>query len=207
VSVTSQDQLRQVIVATDPAIFVSRYLLEPIPHVFFGDISLWVEWKTKLATHLEVDPYEIVVAGSGALGFSLNPKNELSAFNDSSDIDVCVISHSHFEAAWRYLRTTKPSWLSLPKSTRNAFSAHRRNYVFEGAIATDLILPFLPFGKRWQAGLDEMAKVEPTKGREVKLRIYRDFDALRAYQIQGVIKAKTSILDSGEESEEIKEDT
>ena len=205
-SVTSRDQLKQAIVAIDPATFVSRYLLEPIPHVFSGDIALWVDWKTRLAGHLEVDPYEIVVAGSGALGFSLNPRNGLSAFSEGSDIDVCVISHSHFEVAWRYLRTTRPSWLSLPKRTRFALTMHRKNYVFAGAIATDLILPFLPFGKAWEAGLGEMAKVDPTKGRDVKLRIYRDFDALRAYQVHGVMKARMSILDSVEKPDEIREE-
>lgn len=197
----SAEELRTAILATEPALFVSRCILEPVPYVFAGDAELWIDWKTRLAAHLEVDPYEIVLAGSGALGFSLNPNKGFSPFHPDSDIDVCVISLHHFEAAWRYLRKTRASWLSLPKRTRRSLDSHRKNYVFSGAIATDLILPLLPFGKPWQNGLDEMATRPPTKGREVKLRIYRDYDSLRVYQAEGIRRLRTDLMDSPGEEE------
>ncbi|MCE8017707.1 hypothetical protein HOP62_16635 [Halomonas sp. MCCC 1A17488] len=199
----STEELRAAILATEPALFVSRCIIEPIPYAFAGDAELWIDWKTRLAAHLEVDPYEIVLAGSGALGYSLNPHKGFSSFHSDSDIDVCVISLYHFEAAWRYLRQTRSSWLSLPAKTRRSLDFHRKNYVFSGTIATDLILPLLPFGKRWQEGLDDMSVQPPTRGREVKLRIYRDYDALRAYQAEGVKSLRTELLHIAEAEEEI----
>ena len=191
---TSVHDLHAALLAREPEDFVSRYLFEPIPHVFGGDLDLWISWKRMLASHLQVDPYEMVLTGSGAIGFSLNPSKGFKPYDTASDIDVGVISAHHFEVAWRYLRQSRPSWLSLPAATRRAVTAHRKIYVFEGTIATDMILPLLPFGQEWQGGLDRMGTLEPTTGRGVKLRIYRDFDALRAYQASGVAKLRNELL-------------
>jgi hypothetical protein len=195
-------QLQTALLTSNPTDFVSRHIFEPIPHAFGTDLDLWVTWKRQLATHLEVDPYELVLTGSAATGFSLNPKKEFRGFNDRSDIDVGVISLHHFDLAWRYLRQLRASWLSLPKKTRRAITAHRSNYVFAGTIATDYMLPLLPFGRPWQAGLDEMAKVQPTLGRDVKLRIYRDFDSLRSYQAYGIGQLREALLESPQGDEE-----
>ncbi len=194
----SVDELHTALLVSEPEDFVSHYLFEPIPHAFEGDLNLWVSWKKTLAKHLGVDPYEMVLTGSGAVGFSLNPRKGYKPFDHTSDVDVGVISMHHFEIAWRYLRQSRPSWLSLPSVTRRALMSHRKNYVFEGAIATDMILSLLPFGIQWQVGLDAMSTLAPTNGREVKLRIYRDFEALRVYQASGVAKLRNELLSSGE---------
>jgi hypothetical protein len=51
----------------------------------------------------------------------------------------------------------------------------------------------LPFGKDWQSALDMMAEVSPTVGRDVKLRIYKDFDALRYYQARNLESLRNNI--------------
>jgi hypothetical protein len=63
---------------------------------------------------------------------------------------------------------------------------HRRNLVFDGTIATDQLLGRLPFGPRWSAALGRASNREPTTGRVVKARIYRDFESVRAYQLRGL---------------------
>lgn len=44
----------------------------------------------------------------------------------------------------------------------------------------------LPFGREWLKALAAMGLVDPTKGRDVNLRIYADYEALRAYQVLSV---------------------
>ena len=80
---------------------------------------------------------------------------------------------------------------------------HQKSYVFSGTIATDIILPVLPFGAVWQAALDRMAKLPPTVGRDVKLRIYKDYDALRHYQAMGIERLRNDLTSANVELEYI----
>lgn len=189
-------ELHSALLEKEPRDFVSHHIFEPIPFAFRGDLALWIKWKTTLAGLIEVDPYDIVLTGSAAVGFSLNPRKKFKAFDTQSDVDCGVISPYHFEMAWRYLRQLRPAWLSLPPDSKRAIVRHQKNYVFSGTITTDSILGLLPFGGVWQAALDVMAGVPPTEGREVKLRIYRDYDALRYYQSAGIEKLRHSLLDA-----------
>lgn len=190
--------LHNALVQKDPRDFVSHFIFECVPYAFSGDMSSWIEWKTKLAEYLQVDPRDIVITGSGAIGYSLNPNKSFRPFDASSDIDTGVISPYHFELAWRYLRQLRPSWLSLPARSKKAIEIHRKSYVFSGTIATDIILGLLPFGSAWQAALDNMGKIAPTVGREVKLRIYKDFDALRNYQAYNIEQLRNELVSSPE---------
>ncbi len=187
------EALHSALLEKEPKDFVSHYIFEPVPFAFNSDLSSWIRWKTSLARLLEVDPQDIVLIGTAALGYSLNPNKNYKIFDDTSDIDCGVISQYHFEIAWRYLRQIRPSWLSLPSLSKRAIEMHRKNYVFSGTIASDSILALLPFGPKWQSALDEMSKSPPTVGRAVKLRIYKDYDALRHYQAFGIEKLRTAL--------------
>jgi hypothetical protein len=195
--------LHSAIMEKEPKDFVSHYIFEPVPFAFNSDLPAWIGWKTTLARLLEVDPQDIVLIGTAAIGYSLNPHKAYKAFDDTSDIDCSVISPYHFELAWRYLRQLRPSWLSLPSSTRRAIEIHRKNYVFSGTIASDSILALLPFGSIWQSALDEMSKIPPTVGKSVKLRIYKDYDALRHYQASGIERLRSELGDTDSVEAEI----
>jgi hypothetical protein len=195
---TDVAELHQALLEKDPKEFVSFFLFEPIPFAFSNNLSLWISWKSMLAKSIGVDPRDIVLTGSGAIGFSLNPKKEYKKFDHESDIDCGIVSQYHFEVAWRSLRQMRPQWLSLPHANRQAIVSHQKNYIFSGTIATDKILGLLPFGQDWQAALDAMGQVEPTKNREIKLRIYKDYDSLRAYQAAGLESLRGKLLESSE---------
>jgi hypothetical protein len=185
--------LRSALLDKEPKDFVSHYLFEPVPFLFAGELAAWIEWKTELAEGLGTDPYDVVLTGSAAIGFSLNPKKGYKPFDSSSDIDCGVVSQHHFELAWRYLRQLRPSWLSLPPESKRAISAHQKTYVFAGTIATDSILALLPFGAEWQKVLDKMARRPPTVNRDIRIRIYRDYDSLRHYQARGIERLRDNL--------------
>ena len=89
--------LHSAIMEKEPKDFVSHYIFEPVPFAFSSDLSSWIGWKTTLARLLEVDPQDIVLIGTAAIGYSLNPHKHYKAFDDTSDIDCSVISPYHFE--------------------------------------------------------------------------------------------------------------
>jgi hypothetical protein len=196
--------LHAELLGREPDAFVSQYLFESVPQIFRGSLPNWVEWKQQLSDLIEVDSRDIVLTGSAAIGFSLNPKKGFKAFDDSSDIDCGIISPYHFEQAWRYLRKQRVVWMSLPRSTKSAIHDHRTRHVFSGAIATDWMLSILPFGSAWQSALELMSEIEPTKGRDVKLRIYKDFESLRHYQSSNIDRLRVAIqADTGDDETDI----
>ena len=173
--------------------FTNHRLLDRIPWLF-SDRSQYITWKSELAADLEVDPFMIVVVGSAATGYSLAPQKNFSAFGQRSDIDTAVVSQRHFDEAWRWLRELGPIRLLRRGSIEHdMLNWHRRNLVFDGAIETDKLLPRLPFGAEWATGLGRAGKREPTIGRPVKIRLYRDFASLRQYHVAGITELKNQL--------------
>lgn len=199
----SAQDLRQTLLALEPKRFVSHHIFEPVPYAFDSDSELWIEWKTLLAELLDVDPYNIVMTGSAAVGFSLNPAKGFRAFNAESDFDCGVVSEYHFTSAWRYLCQQQVSWLSLESGMKEAIRSHKNNFIFLGTIATDRMLSLLPFGLEWQVVLEQMAYANGSMGREVKLRIYKDYDSLRRYQARNVERLRNELLVETAEQEVI----
>lgn len=193
VATTVEDDLRVL----SPETFASKYVMESVPHVFAGDMDVYIDWKSELGSLIEVDPRAIAITGSAGVGISLNPYNARSAFHGESDVDVAVVSSHHFEVAWRHMRSMSGTQrLQLKRRQVESLNDHRSRLIYWGAIATDRILELFPFAATWVVALSHMAGIDPTAGRDINARIYRDFDSLRAYQLQGIRQARDDLLSS-----------
>ncbi len=189
--------LHEIYKAPDLARVLSHHLFGGTPEIFV-DHTAWIDWRCELADRLGVDDHSVLIVGSAAFGISLNPNNNFRAFAPTSDIDVAVVSQRHFDAAWFELREMRDKhWLSMPRAVKNELVRFAPNYIFSGAIATDKILARLSFGKRWVIALSAMAGIEPTLDRDVKVRLYRDAEALRAYQMRGLRTAREALVSAG----------
>jgi hypothetical protein len=181
-----KDLVIEDLVQLHPSVFVSKWILERIPHEFGADQLGYNEWRRVLAAGIGVDPCAIVLTGSSSVGISLNPDKDFKEFHRRSDIDIAVISSCHFEIAWRCLRNLGTAYARLAAGAKRSVDEHRNKYIYFGTVATDQILGLLPFGREWQSALSRMAGIKPTEGREIKARLYRDFDSLRGYQVSNV---------------------
>lgn len=177
-----------------PIRFIEDQFFDRVPHIFQADRASFAAWKRALGARIDVDPACLTLVGSSATGFSLNPNKNFKAFDDASDVDVAVISSHHFTVGWRYLRMNGSRRLSVDARTRNSWNEHVTKYIYWGTLATDRLLGVLPFGREWLQASSEMAELAPTEGREVNLRIYTDYDALRAYQTQGARALRDALL-------------
>lgn len=173
---------------------VSILLFESVPYVFGGDMVAFRGWKAQLSDKLEVDPHEVIFTGSACAGFSLSPHKNLRPFGPASDIDIAIISEHHFSTAWHFLRGVDIALDPLTPAQKTAVTQHRTRYIYWGCIATDRILPILPFATDWVPARSDMRAVAPTAGREINFRVYKDFRALRAYQLFGLRSLKTELL-------------
>jgi hypothetical protein len=188
------DEVKQQLLDLTPDEFASRRILECVPHAFSGSLSDHLSWKATLGEALEVDPRALAIVGSAAVGVSLSPHKLLKPFDRDSDFDVAVVSVFHFELAWRRLRNLPPRYLrAMDESQRRALREHVKNYIYWGTVATDRILELLPFAGKWATALSRMEGLGASAGRIVNARIYRDFDALRTYQLRSVESAKAKL--------------
>jgi hypothetical protein len=189
----NREDLIQVLQSLSAPTFLEEYVFDSVPHVFAGDRASYVGWKRALGVAIDVDPACLTIVGSAAVGCSLNPVQNLKPFDLESDVDVAVISNYHFTIAWRYLRMNGTRRLQVDARTRIAWDEHVNKYIYWGTIATDKLLGVLPFGLEWLKATGHMALIEPTKGRDVNLRIYADYEALRAYQMMSVRNVRESL--------------
>lgn len=174
-----------------PELIVSLWIFDIVPYPFEGNKRQYAEWRHKLSSLIGVDSSEIIITGSAAFGISLNPYKNFRFYNDDSDIDVAIISEYFFNTSWRCLRNLGNKKHSMSQAAKESVKKHVDTYIYWGTIATDKLLPFMPFGSQWSEALEEMSKIEPTKNRIIKARIYKDFESLRAYQVNNLKKLKT----------------
>lgn len=173
---------------------LNELLFENVPFVFDNSWTLYRAWRLFLATEIKVDPSEIIVVGSAAVGRSLAPPKNLKPFGAHSDVDVAIISHYFFSEAWHHLRSVDLTLDSLTPAQRAAVVEHQRNYIYWGCIATDRLLSLLPFASAWLGAQSKLAARAPTVDRKINFRIYRDFRALRAYQRRGLQQLRDVLL-------------
>lgn len=186
--------LRELI-TSPPDIIASLWILNRVPFPFNGDAKSYELWRNKLAALVEVDSSEILITGSGAFGISLNPYKNYRAFDEKSDIDVAIVSEYFFNVSWRYLRNLGAAKHAMTPAAKQSVRDHVEKYIYWGTIATDKLLPYMPFGKKWMYALEEMSKESPTNGRSIKARIYKDFDSLRAYQVNNLKNLRSQELE------------
>lgn len=200
---TIRDDMLAALVKLPAEDFLATHMFDRVPHVFDGKRDIFIYWKKALSHAIDVDPACIAIVGSSALGVSLNPAKGFKNFDDKSDVDVGIISHYHFTVAWRYLRTQGHRRMAVDQKTRAAWNEHVTRLIYWGTIATDRLLGILPFGKQWLDALALMGQTEPTVGRDINLRIYSDYEALRAYQTMSVQHARQESLMKGESYAEV----
>lgn len=158
---------------------VSKWIVEKIPVIFNGDYETFIKTKLSIANKLGVDSCSIIFVGSSCTGFSLNPEKGFKVFDEESDIDIAVISHYYFNIAWHWMRMQDVALLNM--SAKKGIRQHRNYYIFDGTIATDFFLPYLPFGEQWTKVIKDLEDIPLFKGREIHFRLYQDHKSLIDY--------------------------
>lgn len=182
---------------------VSKWILHRIPYIFEENLLAYINWKEKLSEKIGVDSRAICITGSSCIGFSINPNKGYKCFNEKSDIDIAIVSNHYFDLSWHYLRNMGTERYRLNEEQKESVKDHVNRLIYWGTIATDKILPILPFGNGWVIALNEMANEEITRGRDIKVRIYKDYESFRAYNIQNIKNLKSEYLKNKIKQEEI----
>jgi hypothetical protein len=182
------DFMAEVLTDAAPGELVSRIVLERLPFKFESK-EQYFHWRHMLAEGLQVDPRDVLLVGSAATGRSLSARKRFQVFSSRSDVDIAVISTSYFDRAWQWFRTANTTILKFDEEQRRLFNRHREGYIFDGVIAANVFLSYLPFGHEWNRELQRSEQYLPLglQGRVLSVRIYRDGEALRRAQLEALL--------------------
>jgi hypothetical protein len=177
-----------------PSLVASKWLIDRTPYIFENNRNDYLQWKESLGEKLGIDSNALSIVGSAKLGFSLNPNKNYKNFDNDSDVDVAVISNHYFDLSWHFLRNIGTQLYTLEQLQKYSVQDHRQRLIYWGTIATDRILGILPFSKLWLKAVSEMATISPTFSRNINMRIYMDYESLKAYQVNNLVNLRDALL-------------
>jgi hypothetical protein len=145
--------------------------------------------RVEVAKHFGVHSNEVLVVGSAKLGFSIAPSKMYKPFNDSSDIDVVIVSSVLFDKIWKsvyHLWREKIYW--------NAEAGFQK-YLFQGWIRPDK-LPIskkFPLTSEWWEFFRKLTSSGAFGDYKISGAIYKDWDFLEGYQNFAVQNCKDQL--------------
>jgi hypothetical protein len=152
-------------------------------HITFGDSYIldpddYFDLKAEVAEHFEIHPSEVIVVGSGKLGFSIVNEKRYRHFGEGSDLDVAIISPDLFEKIWQSVydyRNEVGYW-----ARENEF----KNYLFRGWIRPDMLPPSSKFSlcKDWWDFFRSLAVQRKYGPYKIAAGLYRSWHFLENYQ-------------------------
>jgi len=90
------------------------FITEGIPYIYKENPLAYEAIRSFIAQRLQLNPKQVVLIGSGRVGYSLSRKEWGKPFDSSSDLDFALISQPLFQALVKNLN----SWIDDLKSRR-----------------------------------------------------------------------------------------
>jgi len=170
-------------------------------HIQFGEEF---EFKKDLAKSLDVHIRDIVIVGSGKLGFSIKPdENNLSFYpfkkfdfdfekdveNKKSDLDIAIVSGSLFDRQLVniYNHTNSYSNTSFKGKTKRSFA----EYILKGWLRPDFVPEDYSITTEIQV-VQEKYKMK--YGREVNIGIYKSWFFFEKYHQNNINNIKLNLI-------------
>jgi hypothetical protein len=176
---------------------------DSIPFIFEPRPTSWDAFRQELVTRLGVSPGDIRIVGSGRLGISIKPGNNLMPFNDKSDIDVAIVNPVMFDHFWLALLQA-----AYPRSPTNeklgGWLKKRRNEVYTGWISPLKIhldvnvygsraKQILELRTRWFDALKHASRHSPRRHEDITGRLYRTWQHAELYHLHSMAELKKSL--------------
>jgi hypothetical protein len=137
------DDFKQDLTNLSSLQIIRKYVLAAESQILTSDQHYRL--KEQVCDHFEVEFNDVIMVGSGKLGFSIKPSRRFQPFNDDSDIDIAVVSPKLFEMVWNEAYLFKKGRAYWPQS-ESFFK-----YLSEGWIRPDK-LPrneYFQFTSKW----------------------------------------------------------
>jgi len=166
-----------------------EYLKTPNPSKTYDDFKFYI------SNSLKIHFNNIAITGSAKTGISFSPKKKLRLFNEESDLDIILVSESHYKLFWGayldmyYKQIPFPEYQSVYTSLFKGFIS-LKNPTEKHKNIKEWIKTVNPFIKDLQLffGID----------RDINYRIYNSWESVEKYHYFGIKQLKNYIQNNQE---------
>ena len=149
-----------------------------------------------ISRNFNVSFYSVKMVGSAKVGYSLSPYKDLKQFcaetssNEASDIDVAIVSDKLYNYYWDKIRIINNKNYYFPN--KFLYNTIARS-IYKGFLNDKDICAFDDIRIEWEKIVDPIGVALQ---RELKIfhpvtyRLYRNWEDLREYQLNGIIATK-----------------
>ena len=183
------ENFRIDISSLDPVEVVRKDIIFGHPHAV--DVSQYYSLRRDVATQYDIHPSEVLLVGSGMLGFSIVPQKRYREFCDESDLDIVILAPSLFDRMWSEVNSYVRKGGSWPKEYKDDFS----RYLLRGWIRPDKLPPHasFPLKREWFEFFADLSRSGLYGPYKLAAGIYRSWPFLESYQTICVEKCKQDL--------------
>lgn len=155
---------------------IRKYILDGDCHALSRDQVL--NLKESVSSHFRINYQDVILVGSGKLGFSIKSEKRYQPFGDESDIDLAVVSAELFTKVWEETHLFKKSGADWPKC--NIFF----KYLSEGWIRPDKLptSTYFEFTKSWWEFFNNLTASKIFGPYKIRAGLYHSLFFLQEYQ-------------------------
>ncbi|MDY6867420.1 MAG: hypothetical protein SVT56_05885 [Chloroflexota bacterium] len=163
-------------------------------YITYGDCyalnqSQYFELKSIIANEYHLHPSQVLIVGSGKLGFSLVKRKRYHGFNSDSDIDVAIVSPDLFDRIWLEVFNYWKARYFWPEEEKF------RSYLFRGWIRPDKLPPSSIFeiSHNWWEFFRELTNSQTFGPFSIKAGLYKAWHFLECYQSTCIVECRQEI--------------
>lgn len=192
----SIDTIKSDVVTLSTKDFLIKYLLRSDNWYFSKYLGLDASMSIKrmeglkeiLNNKLEVAYHNVLMVGSGKIGYSLSPSKKFKAFDEDSDIDIAIISLKMFNEIWTKIR--------LASTCEHISYSSIASSIFRGFINEKQFSNIAFARQYWNNQISDLNRcIQEDIGiqHQINYRIYRSWEDLEDYHINGINTLKNNI--------------
>ena len=169
---------------------INKYILCDVCFCFSNNRDLILELKGAIAKHFHIHSKEIEIVGSGKIGFSLNEERFGKSFDNTSDIDLVIVSSELFDRAWIELLKVDFSCFHRLSEPDKSFLQECLGKIHDGNLRPDKLPSVSNFGKHWWEIFQSLSSQKKYEYRKIRGRLFKNWFCVEKYYSKQLIKLK-----------------
>lgn len=162
-----------------------KYLVDDKCYIL--DETQQMKLKSSICDKFDVQYNNIIIVGSGKLGFSIKPNKRFIPFSESSDIDIAIVSPFLFEKIWKRVNEY------VDDNTIYSNYENFCNYLSQNGWIRPDLLPMIDIKNDWFDYFRVLTNSRDFSEYKITAGLYYNYHFLESYQLKCIKQCKETI--------------